>query len=309
MMSSIVRHTIVLALAATLLGACSRHDDAAAAAPASAPSYAAVARGRVDVEGGLLNLGMPREGTLAEIDVREGDHVRKGQALASLDAEPGTLAVAAAQAELDQAKAQLALLGDKLTAARERAGRLAAAERAGAGDGHSADEARDLSTELAAQQASMRAQVAGAEQKLAGARFELARRTLRAPIDADVLHVAAQPGASVSPQGGALFVLLPRTPRIVRAELSEGYADAVHPGMAALVTSDASPEAKPWPARVLRVGTVVGPSSLEDDPQARANSRSVECVLALDGGQAARVGERVMVRFGTGDSRVPAKAE
>lgn len=309
MMSSIVRHAVGLALTAILLGACSRHEDATTAAPAPTPSYAAVARGRVDVEGGLLNLGMPREGTLAEIDVREGDHVRKGQALASLDAEPGTLAVAAAQAELDQAKAQLALLGDKLTAARERAGRLAAAERAGAGDGHSADEARDLSTELAAQQASMRAQVAGAEQKLAGARFELARRTLRAPIDADVLHVASQPGASVSPQGGALFVLLPRTPRIVRAELSEGYADAVHPGMAALVTSDASPEAKPWPARVLRVGGVVGPSSLEDDPQARANSRSVECVLALDGGQAPRVGERVMVRFGTGDSRVPAKAE
>ena len=303
------RHAVVLTLAAAVLGACSRHDATVEAASAPAPSYAAVARGRVDVEGGLLSLGMPREGTLAEVDVHEGDHVRRGQPLASLDLEPGKLAVAAAQAELDQAKAQLTLLGGKLATARERAGRLIAAERAGAGDGHSADEARDLAAELTAQQTAMQAEVAGAEQKLAGARFELAQRTLRAPMDADVLRVAAQPGASVSPQSGALFVLLPRAPRIVRAELSEAYADAVHAGMPALVSSDAAPDAKPWPARVLRVGSVVGPSSLEDDPQARANSRTVECVLALDGGQAARVGERVMVRFGAGESRVSAKGE
>lgn len=309
MTHSIFRHAAALAFATTLLAGCDSHRDQTASTQAPAPSYAAVARGRVDVEGGLLNLGMPREGTLAEVDVHEGDHVLRGQALASLDLEPGKLAVAAAQADLDQVQAQLKLLGDKLATAKERAGRLAAAERAGAGDGHSADEARELSTELAAQQTAMRAEVAGAEQKLAGARFDLARRTLRAPIDADVLRVTAQPGASVSPQGGPLFVLLPRTARIVRAELSEAYADAVHPGMSALVTADASADPNPWPARVLRVGTVVGPSSLEDDPQVRANSRTVECVLALDGGLRPRVGERVMVRFGAPDSRNHAKGE
>lgn len=306
---SIFRHVAAFVFATALLAGCDSHRDPAPQAQAPAPSYAAVARGRVDVEGGLLNLGMPREGTLAEVDVHEGDHVQRGQPLASLDLEPGKLAVAAAQAEVDQAQAQLKLLGDKLATAKERAGRLAAAERAGAGDGHSADEARELSTELAAQQIALRAEVAGAEQKLVGARFDLARRTLRAPMEADVLRVNAQPGASVSPQGGPMFVLLPRAPRIVRAELSEAYADAVHAGMSALVTADASADTAPWPAHVLRVGTVVGPSSLEDDPQARANSRTVECVLALDGGQAARVGERVMVRFGPGDSRIHAKGE
>ena len=291
------RATALALLTSLLLCACTQQDDPPTAAPA--PSYAAVARGRIDVEGGLLSLGMPREGTLAEVDVHEGERVRRGQPLASLDLEPGRLAVAAAQAELDQARAQQALLGDRLAAAKTRAKRLGEAERAGAGDGPGADEARNAATELAAQQAAMRAGVAAAEQKLAGARFELAQRTLRAPIDADVVRVSAQPGASVSPQAGALFVLLPRTPRIVRADLSEAYVDAVRPGMPALVSADASPDAKPWHAHVLRVGTVVGPSALEDDPQLRANSRTVECVLAFDTAQTPRVGQRVMVRFGT----------
>jgi multidrug resistance efflux pump len=299
------RATAFALLAPLLLCACAQQNDPPAAVPA--PAYAAVARGRIDVEGGLLSLGMPREGTLAEVDVREGERVQRGQPLASLDLEPGRLAVAAAQAELDQARAQLALLGDKLAAARGRARRLAAAERAGAGDGPGADEAHDAATELAAQQTAMRAGVAAAGQKLAGARFELAQRTLRAPIDADVVHVAAQPGASVSPQAGALFVLLPRTPRIVRADLSEAYVDAVRPGMPALVSAEASPDARPWHAHVLRVGAVVGPSALEDDPQLRANSRTVECVLAFDTAQTPRVGQRVMVRFGVDAVPVAAK--
>lgn len=303
-----LRHARLLALLATLLlGSCSRHDEPAETPPK--PAYAAVARGRIDVEGGLLSIGMPREGTLARVDVREGEQVRRGQPLASLDLQPSRLAVAAAQAELDQAKAQLALLGDKLAAAQSRAGRLAAAEQAGAGDGQSADDARNAAAELGAQQTAMRAGVTMAEQKLASARFELEQRTLRAPVDADVIRVAAQPGASVSPQAGALFVLLPRVPRIVRAELSEAYVNAVRVGMPALVTADGAPDAAPWHAHVVRIGSVVGPSPLEDDPQQRANNRTVECVLALDDAPTARVGQRVLVRLGgAAASQEPTKA-
>lgn len=293
-------------LAPLLLGACTQHDEPAAAAPT--PAYAAVARGRIDVEGGLLSLGMPREGTLAEVDVREGDTVRRGQPLAVLEREPAQLALAEAQAELEQAHAQLALLGQRQAAAERRAGRLAAAARAGAGDGQSADDARDAANELAAQQASARASLALAEQKLAGARFELAQRTLRAPLDAQVVRVSAQPGASVSPQAGALFVLLPLRPRIVRAELSEAYVGAVSVGMPAIVSADGDFDAATWRAHVLRLGSVVGPSTLEDDPQQRANSRTVECVLALDGATQARVGQRVLVRFGTAHAGTSAKA-
>ncbi|MGE7139227.1 efflux RND transporter periplasmic adaptor subunit [Luteibacter sp. NPDC031894] len=306
MISFPLRYTAVaMLMALLLLGACTRQDDVAATAPQ--PSYAAVARGRIDVEGGLLRLAMPREGILGEVDVREGEHVRRGQPLASLDPQPAHLAIAAAQAGLDQAQAQLSLLDIRLAAATSHARRLAEADRAGAGDGPGTDEARETAAELAAQRGAARASVAASAQTLASARLALAQLTLRAPADADVLRVAAQPGANVSPQSGPLFVLLPNAPRIVRADLSEAYLDAVRPGMPALVTADASPDATPLRAHVVRVGAVVGPSSLEDDPQLRANSRSAECVLALEGSQAPRVGQRVIVRFGVDASRVPAK--
>ncbi|HET6803953.1 MAG TPA: HlyD family efflux transporter periplasmic adaptor subunit [Frateuria sp.] len=291
------RRLCALALpACLLLAACTQHDDPSPAAPT--PAYAAVARGRIDVEGGLLNLGMPREGRLAEVDVHEGQSVRRGQVLAALDAQPARLAVATAQAEQDQARAQVSLIGARLAAARLRARRLAAAARAGAGDGQSADDARAAADELAAQQQAAHAAVSVAGQKLASARFELEQHTLRAPLDADVIHVAAQPGMLATAQSGPLFVLLPHVPRLVRADLSEAYMDAVKPGMAAQVTADGDPQGGPWRAHVLRVGQLVGPSALEDDPQQRINSRTVECVLAFDVPTPLRVGQRVMVRFG-----------
>ncbi|BFI95581.1 MAG: hypothetical protein RSP_10910 [Rhodanobacter sp.] len=285
------------ALAAALtLAACSKHAEPAATATA-ASQYAAVARGRVDIEGGLLTLDMPREGVLARVAVHEGDTVKQGQLLAQLDTRPAQLAVDSAQAQLEQAQAQLKLLAVKQAAAKLRAQRLAAAAAAGAGDGQSADDAHEASAQLDAEQAAEQAAIDMAAQKLAEAKYELAQRSLRAPFDASVVHVTAQPGASVS-ASEALFTLLPDKPRIVRAELNESFVGAVHPGMQAEVVANDDTESGRWRAHVLRIGQVYGPATLENDPQTRANTRTVECVLAFDQPeQQLRIGQRVIVRF------------
>ncbi|MGN6741104.1 HlyD family secretion protein [Dyella sp.] len=289
-------------VAALLLAAGCSHDSPPPAATSTAAAYAAVARGRVDVEGGLLVLGTPRDGTLTSVAVHEGDRVSKGQVLATLDPAPAQLQLQAAEAELAQAKAQRQLLDGKLAAMRVQAQRLADAAKAGAGDGQSADAAAASANELVAQQAAADAAVAMATQKRDEARYELGLRTLRAPVDARVVRVAAQTGASVSTTvGGPLFTLLPLTPPIVRAELSESFVDAVKVGMPATVSADGGGNStQNWPAHVLRIGSVVGPSTLEDDPQLRANARTVACVLAFDAPPPAdvRVGQRVLVRFG-----------
>ncbi|MBA2079202.1 HlyD family efflux transporter periplasmic adaptor subunit [Rhodanobacter sp. PCA2] len=287
------------ALAAVLLlAACSKHADPAAAGNAAAPRYAAVARGRVDIEGGLLALAMPREGVLASVAAREGETVKQDQLLAALDTRPAQLAVDAAKAQLEQAQSQLKLLDIKQAAAKQRAQRLAAAAAAGAGDGQSADDANEASNQLGAERDASQAAVDMAAQKLAEAKYELAQRSLRAPFDAVVVRVLAQPGASVSPASGPLFTLLPNKPRIVRAELNESFVGAVHPGMRAEVVANDDAENARWTARVLRVGQVYGPATLENDPQIRANARTVECVLAFDQPeQQLRIGQRVIVRF------------
>jgi len=288
---------LALAAALALLVGCTQ--PAAPAVDAVEPTYAAVARGRIAVEGGLLQLDAPRAGTLASVTVHEGDLVAKGDILATLDPEPARLQLQAAQAELKQAEAQSRLLGDKLALARQQAERLTQAAKAGAGGVQDAEQARGAASELAANQAAAHAAVDLARQKLAAARYELGLRTLHAPIDASVVRVLAQPGASVAPQSGPLFTLLPRTPPIVRAELSVSMLEAVRPGMPAMVTADDLGGAQSWPAHVLRVGDVVGASTLDDDPQQRANDRTVTCVLAFDQPQQLRIGQRVLVRFGT----------
>jgi multidrug resistance efflux pump len=300
-----------VALVVSLLAACS-HDDAAkgnAPVPAST-SYAAVARGRVDVEGGLLKLSMPRDGVVAEIKVHEGDHVHKGQVLAMLDTRPAQLAVNAAEAEQKQAQAQGKLLEVRLKAAQQRANRLAQAASAGAGDGQSADDAHDAAQQLQGELDNARAAEAMAAQKLDAARYELAQRSLTAPVDAQIVERAIQPGAAVSPQGGPAFVLLPEGARIVRAELNESFVGAVHDGMHATVVDDSGSGAPTLSAHVQRIGTVFGPSALEEDPLIRANTRTVECVLAFDQPPPAslRIGQRVIVQFSaSNNASAPAK--
>lgn len=285
-----------------LLCACSRAPEplAAAAAPST---HVAVARGRIDIEGGLLALSMPREGILARVAVHEGDHVRQGQLLAQLDTRPATLAVDAAQAGLEQARAQARLLAVKLAAAKQRAARLRAAVTAGAGDGQSADDAREAAAQLEAEQQAARAALDMARQKLEEARYELGQRSLLAPFDADVVKLTAQPGASVSPSSGPLITLLPNKPRIVRAELNESFVGIVKPGMHAEVSPASGESDANWSAHVLRIGEIYGPATLENDPQVRANARAVACVLVFDQPQDLRIGQRVIVRFDAGSSK------
>ncbi|EIL96555.1 HlyD family efflux transporter periplasmic adaptor subunit, partial [Rhodanobacter sp. 115] len=156
---------------------------------------------------------------------------------------------------------------------------------------------REASSQLGAQATAAQAAVAMAHQKLAEANYALQQDSLRAPLDAQVIRVIAQPGASVSPEAGPLFTLLPNKPRIVRAELNESFVGVVHAGMRAEVADDDGSGNGHWEARVLRVGQVYGPDPLESDPQIRANTRTVECVLAFEHPEQLRIGQRVVVHF------------
>ncbi|MBK7249830.1 MAG: HlyD family efflux transporter periplasmic adaptor subunit [Gammaproteobacteria bacterium] len=288
---------LIFLLPVLLATACSR--DTSPVAEGAAPTYVAVARGRVEVEGGLLKVGAPREGTLSSIAVREGDRVTQGQVLGTLGTEAARLHVAVAEATLAQARAQRELLDTKLRAARTYAQRLAEAAEAGAGDGQSADAAATAVQALATERIAADAGVALAMRKREEARHELALRTLRAPMAAEVVRVTGQPGARVSPGSDPVFTLLPLTTPIVRAELTEPFVDAVSTGMPARVSTDGGGTERSWQARVLHVGRVFGMSTLEDDPQQHAVLRTVSCILTFDRPpDEVRVGQRVLVRFG-----------
>jgi multidrug resistance efflux pump len=236
---------------------------------------------------------------VAQVDAHEGEQVHKGQLLAQLQLEPAKLALDSALAEQQQATAQIGALETRAKSASLRASRLEQAAKAGAGDVQSADDARQAAQQTQVELNNARAAAAMAAQKVAGARYQLALRSLHAPVDGQIVQRLVQPGASVSPATGPVFVMLPDSPRIVRAELNESFVGVVHEGMAAEVDDDSGSGMAPLKAHVLRIGNVFGASTLEDDPQVRANTRSVECVLTLDQPPAAplRIGQRVLVKF------------
>ncbi len=292
---------IVPLVALALLAACSREHNAPAVATARVAAAQIVARGRIAVEGGSLQLAMPVEGTIAEVGVHEGDKVRRGALLVALDPATARIDRDLARAHLDDAQAQVKLAQTRAQAAQTRAGRLAQAAQQDAGDAQSADDARAAAAEAAAELDKARAAVRIARADGARAAYVLSQLTLRAPTDAEVLRVTAWPGMHVSPQGGSLVSLLPDAARIVRAELTEPYVAEVAPGGKAEILSDDGRLTPLGTAHVSRIGPTFGVSQLQDDSERRLDERSVEVVLAFDETTTLRVGRRVLVRFSARD--------
>ena len=281
--------------AVLLLTACSGHTDPPR--QPQPPGLAAIANGRVDIEGGLLPLTAPRNGTVISVSAREGASVQRGDLLVTLDNREARLAVDGAAAELRQELARQQLLASQLATARERAGRLAAAARAGAGELQAADDAEGIATELAGQLRMAQAAIDISRYKHEAARQELELLSVRAPFDAQIVRVTTQPGARASPQSRPLVTLLPRGSIIVRADVSESYIAAVRVGMPATVGTE-DDRGGTWPAHVLRISPVEGTLPAEDEPPPHMSNRTVECVLAIDAPTSLRIGQRVLVRFG-----------
>lgn len=282
---------------AIAVGACSRQpaeQQSSTAAPLQ--HYAAIARGEVDVRGGLIRVITPRDGTIATLHGTPGTDVKADELLAALDPTQAKLTQAIARARLDQARAHADALQAKLPDLTQRAQRAEAAAQAGAATGQSADDAKQALSELNAEIAEARAAVEIAKQQLRQADHEVTVRTVRAPVAARVVARNAHRGDIVSAQSGTvLFTLLPNGPRIVRAELNAAFVAKVTPGMRADVVVEGG-DGKIYKATVARVGEIFGPSKLIEDVQEASDTRDVECILDLQT-DALRVGERVQVRF------------
>lgn len=303
-MKSIRCAGVALAVLVLALSACSSGGGSADTPTTTQTHWLAVARGKVDVAGGMVQVAARIDGVVESVAVTQGDAVKAGQVLARLDPRAAKIVVAAAKAGVEQAKAQLAELRLTLKQARQRAPRIAEAAKAGAATGESAEQARDTVASLEAKQAASKAALNATEQQVAAAQLDLDATTLRAPVAGTVVTRNVAVGQAVAAASGQpLFELLPDRPHIVRAQVDADVAGAIHPGMHAEVVRD-SGSGPVYQAKVLWVGQVLQSASLSKDPLARAVGNDVDCTLALEpppGGNAAtaplRIGQRVLVRF------------
>ena len=301
----------LLALLCLGLAGCSRSDgDAASAArgrahivgaamaATQAQAPLAVARGKIDVEGGLLSLNVATAGQIEQVAVHEGQAVQKGQLLLRLASDAAQADLAVAQSEQQLAETRARLKAARLAPLKQTLGRWQTAARDGAADLQKVDEAAQALRDAQAESDMAAAEATVAKRKLQQLQVLQKRYELKAPAAGVVVRLQAHAGQQIAPETTAL-VVLPQAPMIVRAELNESFASVVKPGMraAVVVDGDTSQGAALPSARLVRISPVYGTARLQDDTQ-RGPVRVVECVLQFDEAPAGvRVGQNVRVSF------------
>lgn len=270
---------------------------AAHAAPSVSATAApvAVARGKIDVPGGLLDLSPAQDGLVTEVAVQEGQNVKRGDLLLRLSSDAVASDQSVADSELKLALAKLEARRQRMPALERTAARLTEAVAAGAAEPQRADEAAQAVGDAKAELLISQAEAGVARSKLAQLQVVRSHLELRAPQDGMVIRVAAHVGQR-APAASAI-TLLPHRALVVRAELNESYADRVRVGQRADVFTDGDATATALPsAHVVRISPVLGTGRLQDDLQ-RGPVRVVECVLEFDQPPKVRVGQNVRVNF------------
>ena len=272
---------------------------AAASASVKPCPYSAIANGKADVEGGIIQVAARRAGVIEDVLVQEGDVVAKGQVLARLEDDEPRLA---------SERAALALLQVQLSAAQREHRRLEGLAPSNFVAAQKLDQTRDAVREAEARIMAQQAVVATAQARHGEARYDQETSIIRAPADGRIVRRYANPGAGASTLNVSnMFDLEPQAGRIVRAEIAEGSLSHVDVGQPVQMSPESDPT-KVYPGKVLRRAAVFGARKLQsDDPTERADDRVVEVVVDSTGAPFL-IGQRVLVKFMKGQRQAQVTA-
>jgi HlyD family secretion protein len=258
--------------------------------------WIAIARGKIDIEGGLIRLAAGREGIIRQVLVEEGDRVKKNQILAMLDDSQSRLSLSVAENEERQAQAALTVWEIRLHAAKRESARVELLLQSSAVAVQEVDDKRDQVRLMGAELVSATSALAVAKSRRLVSQYEVSQRLIRAPLDGRIVKRQAKVGDGISTSNvTSLFQFAPDTAQIVRADLEERHLRLVKPNMEAEITLEAD-ETQKFKGKVLRIGRVLGVRSGTDDSTEKADVRVVECVLSIED-QALLIGQRVLVRI------------
>lgn len=259
--------------------------------------YTAIAAGKVDIEGGLVDVAARAPGIVREVLVQEGDKVVAGQVLARQEDDDSRLSRNRVAAQLNQAEAQLPILEVQLEAAIREEARLKRLTSEDAASTQAYEQAQDKTLQLRAQVEAQKSSIALVRAQLAEANYQVELYVIRAPADGTIVRRYANPGSGASTFSvTAMFQLQPDTLRIVRAEVEERSITQVKVGQKVEIVPE-SDQKSTYPGQVIRIAAVMGARKLRsDDPSERADERVVEVVVDAEAAPVL-VGQRVLVKF------------
>lgn len=259
--------------------------------------YAAIANGKIDIEGGIIQIAARRGGVVRDVLVQEGDRVVAGQVLARQEDDEPRLALQTAAADLAQAESQLRLIQVDIATARREFDRLQKLVATNFVAAQKMDQARDAIAQAQARLGSQQAAVQTARARRDQAAYNVELTVIRAPQNGRIVRRYANPGAGASTLNVSnMFDLEPDAPRIARAEIVEADIPNITADQAVEITPEGDPT-KVYVGQVLRRAAVFGARKLaSDDPSQRTDERVVEVVVAVNDAPLL-IGQRVLVKF------------
>jgi ABC exporter DevB family membrane fusion protein len=304
--------------------------------------------GRVEGASETTEVGAGVDGVVAELKVREGDHVKAGDVVAVIDRRELKPELSAAQAAADAARqGRIRILRGSRREDRERAdAEVAAAEAVVAqaelqhrrsarlfeqgilSEAESDEVRRNLDVSQARLRAARKAaelvkapplpeeaakaeaDVRAAEQRVRAAVQTLEKCLVRAPISGTVLRTMLKAGESFSTLVPRPILSLADTSRLrVRAEVDERDVSRVFPGQRVLVRGEGW-EGPGVPGRVDRLGAQMGRKTVKTgDPAEKSDRDVLEVLVDLDREEPRLVlGLRVTALFLKGKGSSPSPA-
>jgi RND family efflux transporter MFP subunit len=198
-------------------------------------------------------------GTLTEVLIDEGFKVKKGQVLARLDDTGLKAGLAAAEAQVRTAEANLGQLRAQLAQAQADERRQAELNAAGMTTRQSREQSATAVKTVSAQLEAGQRQIEAAQAQVRQARVNFDYATVRAPFDGVVTARAAQVGEIISPlsAGGGFTrtgvgTIVDMESLEVNVDVNEAYIAQVRPDMPCEAILDAYPDWK-IPAHVVAV--------------------------------------------------------
>jgi RND family efflux transporter MFP subunit len=198
-------------------------------------------------------------GTLTQVLIEEGDHVKKGQVIARLEDSSLRASLAVAQANVETAQAQVSQAQAQLAQAQADAQRQDALAARGMIAQQAAEQARTAVASYAAQLEARRREVDSARAQLVQTQVNFDYTVVHAPFAGVITEKAAQVGEIVSPlsAGGGFTrtgvgTIVDMDSLEVDVDVNEAYIGQVKPEMPAEAVLDAYPDWK-VPAHVIAI--------------------------------------------------------
>ncbi|MFO1421821.1 MAG: efflux RND transporter periplasmic adaptor subunit [Candidatus Competibacteraceae bacterium] len=205
-----------------------------------------------------VDVGSELSGTIETILVDDNDRVNKGQVLARLDLTKLQNQIAKSKAALASAEAKVLQTVATVKESRANLGRLRQVAKLSGGKVPAPTELETAEAKVdraVADEASARAAVEEARATLRTNETDLAKASIRSPIDGVVLQRKVEPGQTVaaSLQAPVLFTLAENLAQMeLQVDVDEADVGQVREGQSATFTVDAYPN-RSYPARIRQV--------------------------------------------------------